>query len=163
MEVEGAPHDCPGVQSEEAGRAAACAGCPNQVSQHRSAAPTLVALRLPAVVLPFLTRLLTCRPHARRRRRAPTPMRRPSRPACSTLGTRCGAPTAAHCGHSRTALCFADPVAAARPQILVLSGKGGVGKSTFSAQLAFALAAAGKQVRQAASPPRVRPSPCTDR
>lgn len=33
-----------------------------------------------------------------------------------------------------------------RHKILVLSGKGGVGKSTFSAQLAFALAAAGGQV-----------------
>ena len=33
-----------------------------------------------------------------------------------------------------------------RHTILVLSGKGGVGKSTFSAQLAFALAAAGGQV-----------------
>lgn len=32
-------------------------------------------------------------------------------------------------------------------KVLVLSGKGGVGKSTFSAQLAFALAAAGKEVR----------------
>jgi len=32
-------------------------------------------------------------------------------------------------------------------QILVLSGKGGVGKSTVSAQLAFALAEAGHQVR----------------
>lgn len=30
--------------------------------------------------------------------------------------------------------------------ILVLSGKGGVGKSTFSTQLAFAFAAQGKQV-----------------
>lgn len=30
--------------------------------------------------------------------------------------------------------------------MLVLSGKGGVGKSTFSAQLAFALAAEGKDV-----------------
>lgn len=30
--------------------------------------------------------------------------------------------------------------------ILVLSGKGGVGKSTFSAQMAFTLAAQGKQV-----------------
>lgn len=33
-----------------------------------------------------------------------------------------------------------------RHKILVLSGKGGVGKSTFSAQLAFALASAGSQV-----------------
>ena len=32
-------------------------------------------------------------------------------------------------------------------KILVLSGKGGVGKSTFAAQLAFALAAAGREVR----------------
>ena len=31
-------------------------------------------------------------------------------------------------------------------KILVLSGKGGVGKSTFSAQLAFALASHGRQV-----------------
>ena len=31
-------------------------------------------------------------------------------------------------------------------KILVLSGKGGVGKSTFSAQLAFTLAAHGRQV-----------------
>lgn len=35
-----------------------------------------------------------------------------------------------------------------RHKILVLSGKGGVGKSTFSAQLAFALAAAGGQVHK---------------
>ena len=33
-----------------------------------------------------------------------------------------------------------------RHKVLVLSGKGGVGKSTLSAQLAFALAAAGKEV-----------------
>ncbi len=32
-------------------------------------------------------------------------------------------------------------------KILVLSGKGGVGKSTFSTQLAFALASQGKEVR----------------
>jgi hypothetical protein len=36
--------------------------------------------------------------------------------------------------------------------VLVLSGKGGVGKSTVSAQLAFALAAQGKEVRDEHSP-----------
>jgi Mrp family chromosome partitioning ATPase len=35
-----------------------------------------------------------------------------------------------------------------RAQLLVLSGKGGVGKSTVSAQLAYALAAGGYQVRR---------------
>ena len=35
---------------------------------------------------------------------------------------------------------------AIKHKILVLSGKGGVGKSTFAAQLAFALAASGKDV-----------------
>lgn len=33
-----------------------------------------------------------------------------------------------------------------RNKLLVLSGKGGVGKSTFATQLAFALAAQGKEV-----------------
>ena len=40
----------------------------------------------------------------------------------------------------------ADRMSLIKHKVLVLSGKGGVGKSTFSAQLAFALAARGKQV-----------------
>jgi Mrp family chromosome partitioning ATPase len=39
-----------------------------------------------------------------------------------------------------------DRMSSVKHKILVLSGKGGVGKSTFSAQLAFALAQQGKQV-----------------
>ena len=39
-----------------------------------------------------------------------------------------------------------DRMALVKHKVLVLSGKGGVGKSTFSAQLAFTLAAQGKQV-----------------
>lgn len=39
-----------------------------------------------------------------------------------------------------------DRMSQVKHKILVLSGKGGVGKSTFSAQLAFALAQQGKQV-----------------
>jgi Mrp family chromosome partitioning ATPase len=40
----------------------------------------------------------------------------------------------------------ADRLAKIKHKVLVLSGKGGVGKSTFSAQLAFTLAATGRTV-----------------
>ena len=40
----------------------------------------------------------------------------------------------------------AERMSLIKHKVLVLSGKGGVGKSTFSAQLAFALAKRGKQV-----------------
>ena len=84
--------ECVGTQSEQAGKAAACAGCPNQAacaSAPKGVDPDLAAIE--------------------------------------------------------------ERLRSVRHKILVLSGKGGVGKSTLAAQLAFALAAAGKEVRRAMS------------
>mmetsp|Transcript_20471 Transcript_20471/g.51031 ORF Transcript_20471/g.51031 Transcript_20471/m.51031 type:complete len:389 (-) Transcript_20471:196-1362(-) len=78
---------CPGTDAEAAGKAAACAGCPNQA-------------------------------------------------ACAS------APT----GVDPDVVAIAERLANVRHKILVLSGKGGVGKSTFAAQLAYGLAARGKDV-----------------
>ena len=79
--------DCPGTESERAGQAAACEGCPNQE-------------------------------------------------ACAT------APK----GPDPDLAAIEARMRSVRHKILVLSGKGGVGKSTFAAQLAFALASKDKEV-----------------
>eukprot|EP00976_Prorocentrum_cordatum_P061028 1176136-Prorocentrum_minimum.AAC.1 len=62
-----------------------------------------------------------------------------------------GCPNAAVCatapkGPDPDLEAIAARLSSVKHKVLVLSGKGGVGKSTFSAQLAFALAAAGKEV-----------------
>ncbi|XP_074591794.1 cytosolic Fe-S cluster assembly factor NBP35 [Curcuma longa] len=84
---ENANEHCPGPQSEEAGKADSCAGCPNQeicATAPKGPDPDLVAI--------------------------------------------------------------AERMATIKHKILILSGKGGIGKSTFSAQLSFALAELENQV-----------------
>ena len=87
-----APEACPGASSADAGREAACEGCPNRA---------------------------VC---------------------ASGAGKRAGDETDADAAR------VAERLRGVRRKILVLSGKGGVGKSTFAAQLAFGLAAAGREV-----------------
>ncbi|EFJ42004.1 hypothetical protein VOLCADRAFT_107437 [Volvox carteri f. nagariensis] len=84
---ENANQHCPGTSSDQAGKAAACAGCPNQS-------------------------------------------------VCAT------APK----GPDPDLAAIAQRMSAVKNKLLVLSGKGGVGKSTVSAQLAFALARRGFEV-----------------
>ena len=122
------PENCPGTESEAAGRAAACAGCPNQVW-----CPNTL---LHSDTLSFLAG------GVRTGAQGPRP-RRGGHSGADAAHTAQGVAATSHCQrlHTHTTL----------GQVLVLSGKGGVGKSTFSAQLAFALAARGKQARRPAS------------
>jgi len=85
--MEAEPENCPGTQSEEAGKASACAGCPNQkicASAPKGPDPDIAVI--------------------------------------------------------------AERMANVKRKILVLSGKGGVGKSTFSTQLSWFLAGLDLQV-----------------
>ncbi|CAL1589005.1 unnamed protein product [Knipowitschia caucasica] len=79
---DNAPEHCPGTQSDQAGKASSCAGCPNQQ-------------------------------------------------LCASGATKAPDPAIAEIG---------EKLSNVKHKILVLSGKGGVGKSTFSAHLAHALA-----------------------
>ncbi|CAK0763003.1 cytosolic Fe-S cluster assembly factor nbp35 [Coccomyxa viridis] len=84
---DNANEHCPGTESEQAGQAASCAGCPNQAacaSAPKGADPEIAEIE--------------------------------------------------------------ERLRSVRHKILVLSGKGGVGKSTFATQLAFALAAGSREV-----------------
>ncbi|KAG9288733.1 hypothetical protein G9A89_004352 [Geosiphon pyriformis] len=78
---ENAPEHCPGPETEQAGKASACAGCPNQN-------------------------------------------------VCATIPK----------GSDPDLPLINERLSSVKHKILILSGKGGVGKSTFTAQLAFALA-----------------------
>ncbi|KAG2218608.1 hypothetical protein INT45_013916 [Circinella minor] len=78
---ENAPEHCPGTESDQAGKASACAGCPNQNV-------CATAPKGPDPAIPLITARMSSVKH----------------------------------------------------KILILSGKGGVGKSSFTSQLAFALA-----------------------
>ena len=71
--------------------------------------------------------------------------------AAGTAEACAGCPNQAECqsapkGPDPDLARIADRLKGVKHKLLVLSGKGGVGKSTFSAQLAFALAAKGLQV-----------------
>jgi Mrp family chromosome partitioning ATPase len=57
----------------------------------------------------------------------------------------CAIPYSPYCVADLAAI--AERMSSIKNKLLVLSGKGGVGKSTFATQLAFALAAAGNEVR----------------
>ncbi|CAG8611136.1 4713_t:CDS:2, partial [Paraglomus brasilianum] len=81
MVIENAPEHCPGPETEEAGKAAVCAGCPNQ-------SICATAPKGPDPAIPLINERMSNVKH----------------------------------------------------KILILSGKGGVGKSTFTSQLAFAFA-----------------------
>lgn len=85
------PANCPGTGGENAGKASACAGCPNQAA--------------------------------------------------------CSSGTSAPVSQDPDIPLITQRLADVKHKILVLSGKGGVGKSTFSAQLSYGLCARFKEVR----------------
>ncbi|KAG1331347.1 Cytosolic Fe-S cluster assembly factor NBP35 [Cocos nucifera] len=114
---ENANKHCPGPQSESAGKADACAGCPNQqicATTPKGPDPGLLKGKVPS---------------------------------CGGGGDF--GDTMLVMGHLiflSDLVAIMERMATVKHKILVLSGKGGVGKSTFSAQLSFALADMDHQV-----------------
>eukprot|EP00899_Mesostigma_viride_P027989 jgi/Mesvir1/8375/Mv12624-RA.1 len=121
---------CVGTSSKLAGKASACGGCPNQNScasnskdQPMTDVPANANDGCVGTSSALAGKAAACRGC-------------PNQEACAT------APK----GPDPDLQSVADRMQNVAHKIMVLSGKGGVGKSTFSAQLAFALAAKGKQV-----------------
>jgi NUBPL iron-transfer P-loop NTPase len=155
--------DCPGTDSQQAGKGTACEGCPNQ-----SICATAPRGPDPGAPLSPCTSLNAgSGGHARNRAAQCTVCY--SVAIHSDVSLRCLGVHIADASVSRRLQALAvkaqqTKVSRTRPsvhpdlaaieerlrsikhKILILSGKGGVGKSTFSAQLALALAAAGKEV-----------------
>jgi len=120
---------CPGTASEQAGKASSCKGCPN--TDACASAPKGPVGEVPSNANAH------CPGTA-------------SDQAGKADGCK-GCPNAAACasapkGPDPDLEHIAARLSTVKHKVLVLSGKGGVGKSTFSAQLAFALAAQGKEV-----------------
>ena len=111
-----APEHCPGTASADAGKASACEGCPNQ--KICSTAP-----KGPDPDIELIRKRMSS-------------IKKKVERSCMIVYNK------------RFVWCiFVYGAANAElPQILVLSGKGGVGKSTVSCQLAWSLAASGLQV-----------------
>ncbi|MBR4956994.1 MAG: P-loop NTPase, partial [Lentisphaeria bacterium] len=63
---------------------------------------------------------------------------------CSSSGNCSG--NCSSCGQSQEALKLAEALGKIKRKIVVMSGKGGVGKSTVAANLAYTLARSGRKV-----------------
>jgi len=150
---EDAPEACPGTGSDQAGKSDACAGCPNQVLPRAHAhthpqtgmrnqyAPSILVHDVasfvyshipsspappPACSFPRSLPLqrCTCVSHAHAR---------PPRTPAQTRQKICASGEAAIPDPAIAVI--AERLSNVKHKILVLSGKGGVGKSTFSAQV----------------------------
>ena len=116
------PLGCIGPESEQAGKASGCAGCPNQKicasGEARQPDPGNYCVGNHDMIISSIIIL----------------MQRKMRRLHSHVST-----------HIAIAV-VQDKLSSVKHKIVVLSGKGGVGKTTFACQLSFALAQQGLQV-----------------